>query len=106
MTPAISDIFAHAVIKDKLVLNIVDGLLGAFDGGPMYDPDGVWKYGGIFVSRDPVALDQFVLDTINEKRAEAKREQVSRLAGHISSSWRAGLGTNDSDEMDYQEIKV
>ena len=104
--PAISDIFAHAVIKDKLVLNIVDGLLGAFDGGPMYDPDGVWKYGGIFVSRDPVALDQFVLDTINEKRAEAKHEQVSRLAGHISSSWRAGLGTNDSDEMDYQEIKV
>ena len=104
--PAISDIFAHNAIKDKLVLNIVDGLLGAFDGGPTYDPDGTWKYGGIFVSRDPVACDQFILDTINEKRAEANREQVTRLAKYISSSWRAGLGTNDTDEMDYQEIKV
>ena len=104
--PAISDIFAHAVIKDKLVLNIVDGLLAAFDGGPTYDPDGTWKYGGIFVSSDPVALDQFVLDTINEKRQEVNLDKISRLAKYISSSWRAGLGTNDSDEMDYQEVKV
>ncbi|MCH8293603.1 DUF362 domain-containing protein [Candidatus Poribacteria bacterium] len=104
--PAISDIFAHAVIKDKLVLNIVDGLLAAFDGGPTYDPDGTWKYGGIFVSSDPVALDQFVLDTINEKRQEVNLDKITRLAKYISSSWRAGLGTNDSDEMDYQEVKV
>jgi uncharacterized protein (DUF362 family) len=104
--PAISDIFAHAVIKDKLVLNIVDGLLSAFDGGPTYDPDGTWKYGGIFVSSDPVALDQFVLDTINEKRQEVNLDTITRLAKYISSSWRAGLGTNDSDEMDYQEVKV
>ena len=104
--PAISDIFAHAVIKDKLVLNIVDGLLAAFDGGPTYDPDGTWKYGGIFVSSDPVALDQFVLDTINEKRQEVNLDKISRLAKYISSSWRAGLGTNDSDEMYYQEVKV
>ena len=103
---AISDIFAHAVIKDKLVLNIVDGLLSAFDGGPTYDPDGTWKYGGIFVSSDPVALDQFVLDTINEKRQEVNLDTITRLAKYISSSWRAGLGTNDSDEMDYQEVKV
>ena len=104
--PAISDIFAHAVIKDKLVLNIVDGLLAAFDGGPTYDPDGTWKYGGIFVSSDPVALDQFVLDTINEKRQEVNLDKITRLAKYISSSWRAGLGTNDSDEMYYQEVKV
>ena len=104
--PAISDIFAHAVIKDKLVLNIVDGLLAAFDGGPTYDPDGTWKYGGIFVSSDPVALDQFVLDTINETRQEVNLDTITRLAKYISSSWRAGLGTNDSGEMAYQEVKV
>ncbi|MCZ6680558.1 MAG: DUF362 domain-containing protein [Candidatus Poribacteria bacterium] len=104
--PAIGDIFAHSVIKDKLVLNIVDGLLAAFEGGPTYDPEGTWHYGGILVSPDAVALDQIALQTIDEKRKELKLASISRLAKYIRSAWRLGLGTNDLDEVDYQEVKV
>ena len=104
--PAIADIFAHAILKDKVVLNIVDGLLAAFDGGPTFDPDGVWQYGGILVSQDAVALDQIIFQTIEEKRKELKLGSLSRLAKYIRSSSRMGLGTNDLDEVDYQEIKV
>jgi len=105
--PAIGDIFAHPVIKDKLVLNIVDGLLAAFDGGPTYDPKGTWRYGGLLVSTDPVALDQIALKTIEEKREEVGlKEPINRLAKHISSSWRLRLGTNNLDEVDYQQVKV
>jgi hypothetical protein len=104
--PAISDVFAHVTIKDKLVLNIMDALSPAFDGGPVHDPNGVWEYGGIFVSRDPVAIDQLALDTINEKRQEVSLSRVDSLAKHVNSSWRAGLGTNNTDEMELQEVKV
>jgi uncharacterized protein (DUF362 family) len=102
--PAIADIFAHRVIKDKLVLNIVDGLLGAFDGGPTYDPNGVWKYGGILASEDPVALDQMIYQIIEEKRKDLT--PVARLVKYIRTASRAGLGTNNLDEMDYQQVKV
>ncbi len=104
--PAIADIFAHTVLKDKVVLNIVDGLLAAFDGGPTYDPDGVWQYGGLLVSQDPVALDQIVYQTIEEKRKELNLSSLSRLSKYIRSASRMDLGTNDLDEVDYKEVKV
>ncbi len=104
--PAIADIFAHTVLKDKVVLNIVDGLLAAFNGGPTYDPDGVWQYGGILVSEDPVALDQIIYQTIEEKRKELELPTLSRLSKYIRSASRMDLGTNDLDEVDYQEVKV
>ena len=68
--PAIADVFDHEILKDKVVLNIVDGLLASFDGGPVHDPKGEWKYGGILMSRDPVALDHVLLQSIGEKREE------------------------------------
>ena len=104
--PAIADIFAHTVLKDKVVLNIVDGLLAAFDGGPTYDPDGVWQYGSILVSQDPVALDQIIYQTIEEKRKELELSPLSRISKYIRSASRMDLGTNDLDEVDYQEVKV
>ena len=104
--PAIADIYAHTVLKDKVVLNIVDGLLAAFDGGPTYDPDGVWQYGGILVSQDPVALDQIVYQTVEEKRKELELPSISRISKYIRSASRMDLGTNDLDEVDYKEVKV
>ena len=104
--PAITEIFDHRIIKNKVVLNIVDGLLASFDGGPVFDPSGKWEYGGLLVSKDAVALDHLVLQTIGEKRDEMGLPSVTRLANHIRSSWRAGIGTNDVDDMDFQQVKV
>ena len=104
--PAISDVFDHEILRNKVVLNIVDGLLASYDGGPVYDPKGEWKYGGILMSRDPVALDQVLLQSIGEKREKMELPSITRLSNHIRSAWRAGIGTNDLDEMDIQQIKV
>ena len=104
--PAIADVFDHEILKDKVVLNIVDGLLASFDGGPVYDPKGEWKYGGILMSRDPVALDHVLLQSIGEKREKMELSSITRLSNHIRTAWRTGIGTNDLDEMDFQQIKV
>ncbi len=104
--PAIAEIFDHEILRDKVVLNIVDGLLASFDGGPVYDPKGEWKYGGILMSRDPVALDQVLLQSVGEKREEMDLPSITRLSNHIRTAWRAGIGTNDLDEMEFQQIKV
>ena len=104
--PAIAEIFDHAILRDKVVLNIVDGLLASFDGGPVYDPKGEWKYGGILMSRDPVALDQVLLQSVGDKREEMELPSITRLSNHIRTAWRAGIGTNDLDEMEFQQIKV
>ncbi len=104
--PAIAEVFDHEILRDKVVLNIVDGLLASFDGGPVYDPKGEWKYGGILMSRDPVALDQVLLQSVGDKREDMGLPSITRLSNHIRSAWRAGIGTNDLDEMDFQQLKV
>lgn len=104
--PAIAEIFDHEILRDKVVLNIVDGLLASFDGGPVYDPKGEWQYGGILMSRDPVALDQVLLQSVGDKREEMELPSITRLSNHIRTAWRAGIGTNDLDEMEFHQIKV
>lgn len=105
--PMIAEICAESALKDKLVLNILDGLRGGFDGGPGYKSDGMWKYNSLLFSTDPVALDRVGLEVIDTKRKEVKLEAMSSLAKHISTAWRLGLGTNDlRNDIDWKKITV
>ena len=102
--PMIADICAQTAIKDKLVLNIIDGLLGCFDGGPGYKPEGTWQSNILLFSADPVAIDRVGLEIIDAKRKEANLEAMSSLAKYISTAWRLGLGTNDLSEIDWDKV--
>lgn len=104
--PAIAEILEHKVLKDKLALNIVDGLVASFDRGPTYHAESTWKYGSLFVSADPVILDVLVLQTINQKREEMELDSVSKLANHINTASSVGLGTNTLDQADFQRVEI
>ena len=104
--PAIGEILEHKVIKEKLVLNIVDGLTASFDKGPTYHAESTWNYGTLFVSADPVILDVLVLQTINQKREEMELDSVSKFSNHINNASALGLGTNTLDQADLQSIEV
>ena len=104
--PAIAEILEHRVLKDKLALNIVDGLVASFDWGPTYHAESAWKYGSLFVGADPVILDVLVLQTINQKREEMELGSVSKLANHINTASALGLGTNTLDQADLQRVEV
>ena len=104
--PAIAEILEHKVLKDKLALNIVDGLVASFDRGPTYHAESTWKYGSLFVSEDPVILDVLVLQTVNQKREEMELDSVSKLANHINTASGVGLGTNTLDQADLQRVEI
>ncbi len=104
--PAIGEILEHKVLKDKLTLNIVDGLLASFDRGPTYHAESTWQYGSLFVSADPVILDVLVLQTVNQKREEMALDSVSKFANHINSASSLGLGTNTLDQADLRQVEV
>ena len=104
--PAIAEILEHKVLKDKLVLNIVDGLVASFDRGPTYHAESAWKYGSLFVGADPVILDVLVLQTVNQKREELELGSVSKLANHINTASVLGLGTNTLDQADLRRVEI
>ena len=104
--PAIGEILEHKVLKEKLILNIVDGLVASFDKGPTYHPESTWKYGSLFVSTDPVILDVLVLQTVNQKREELSLDSVSKFANHINTASKLGLGTNTLDQAELRQVEV
>jgi len=63
-----AEVCAFPPIRDKVVLNIVDGLRGCFNGGPGANPQFICNYNTIMVGTDPVAIDRIGHDIIVKKR--------------------------------------
>ena len=98
--PAIADICAMPQVRGKLVLNVMDGLVGGYAGGPAFKPQYSWNYGGLLFSRDPVAVDVVALELLEAKRREAKVSAIGSQAGHITAAGRLGLGQSDRDKIE------
>jgi len=65
-----TEVLAHPVIRDKLVLNITDGLRAQYDGGPMPAAQFTYIYNTIFFASDPFALDMICHNLLVTKRKE------------------------------------
>ena len=99
--PAIEEICASSPqIRRTLVLNIIDGLVAGFAGGPSFKPQYSAPYGGLYFSRDPVALDVVSLELLEAKRKAARIPAIADNASHIAYSARLGLGQSDRTKID------
>jgi len=63
-----AEVCAFAPLRDKVVLNITDGLKGCFNGGPGANPQFICNYNTVLAGSDPVAMDRIAYDIIAEKR--------------------------------------
>jgi len=65
----IPQVVAHPILRQKCVLQILDGIKGVFQKGPFgRDPEFTWEYNALFFATDPVALDHVAWDIIDAKR--------------------------------------
>ncbi|MCK5558077.1 MAG: DUF362 domain-containing protein [Candidatus Hydrogenedentes bacterium] len=105
--PYIADLNAHPLIKDKMRLVVADALLGVYDGGPSYRPDGAWRYAGVLAATDPVAIDRVGANIVEAKRVEEGKpslKDAGREPTHIHTAARLGLGRDEPDKIDVIEV--
>jgi uncharacterized protein (DUF362 family) len=100
-----AEVCAFAPLRDKVVLNICDGLRGCFNGGPAANPQFICSYNSILVSSDPVAMDRIGYDIIAEKRiAEGLQKTATPdVLTFLKMSTALGLGVSDKEKI---ELKV
>ncbi len=68
-------------LRDKTVLNIVDGMIGCYDGGPGANAQFITEFNRILVGTDAVATDRVGYDIILAKRlAEGVQKKESPRA--------------------------
>jgi hypothetical protein len=92
--PFLAEIYADAVIRDKVVLTILDALFVQYAGGPFPNPSGAVDNGALFASRDPVAIDATLLEMIEELRISSKLPSARERGGHVETAARFGLGNS------------
>jgi uncharacterized protein (DUF362 family) len=106
------------VIRNKVVLNILDGVKGLYHGGPSARPQFVWEHKTIYFATDPVALDRVCWKVVDEQRARVGMKPVAvdppdqfstflhRQPEHVEIAGAMGLGEWDEKKIDLRRIRL
>src|SRR5258708_1896185 len=117
-------------LRSRTVLNIMDGLRGVWHGGP-FSRDKRYRFypKQMKFGTDPVAIDRFLIDVIDNKRkqegaisvwdrddknmgtsadwqANPSVNRYYRETGHIEYASRLGLGVYDTSKIQHTEITI
>ena len=92
----------------QFILNILDGMIGCFDGGPAANPQFICQYNSILAGTDPVAVDVVGYRMILEKRiAEGvQKEEQKGARAFMEMAETLGLGIADPQKIDLHEINL
>lgn len=103
-----AEVCAFSPIRDKVVLNICDGLRGCFNGGPGANPQFICNYHTLLASSDPVAMDRIAYDIIAEKRiAEGlQKAPAPESLTFLKMAAALGLGVAEKDRIDVRSFNL
>lgn len=106
------------VIRQKVVLHVLDGVLGAYHGGPGRKVGKyMWEHKTMYFATDPVALDKIGWKIIDEKRKEMGMRPVGDAPPdedstfyrmqpeHVEIAAALGLGLFADDQIDWRQFK-
>ncbi len=103
-----AEVCAFAPLRDKVILNITDGLRGCFNGGPGANPQFICNYYTILAGSDPVAMDRIAYDIIAEKRiAEGLLKAPNPdVLTFLKMSSDLGLGIWEKDKIELSMLNL
>jgi len=92
-----TEVLAFPALRDKLVLNVTDGLRGQYDGGPDGNANFVYDHQTIYLATDPFALDMTCHNLLLAKRKEmaVQVNEHPRFTDYLRYAERLGLGIAD-----------
>ncbi len=100
-----TEVVAFPAIRDKVVLNITDGLRAQYDGGPGPNSQFVYDYNTMYFATDPFASDMICHNALVEKRKEMKVDvnEHPRYTDYLRYGERLGLGIADVEKISVVE---
>jgi len=96
-----TEVIAAPVLRDKLALNITDGLRAQYDGGPDKNAQFVYDNHALYFATDPFALDMMCHQELAAKRKE-KGVNVNdnpRFSEYLRYAETLGLGVVAADKL-------
>ena len=103
--PEIPEAYADPRLGDKVVFQLMDGLVALYAGGPVGDANYAVNFGTLYASKDPVAVDAIALRKIDEWRATAQLEPASKTAKYVQTAFTYGLGNADLSKIEVVNVR-
>ncbi|MGQ9919144.1 MAG: DUF362 domain-containing protein [Bryobacteraceae bacterium] len=114
--PAVVD---HRIFRQKVVLNIIDGIKGAYHGGPARrTAKYLWEHKTLYFGTDPVALDRIGWNVLDMKRGQMGMQPIALAPDdqdsnfirmqpeHVELAAMLGLGEADESKIDLRRIRL
>ena len=102
--PYLAEIYADDMIRGKVVLTILDGLILQYAGGPFPNPGFSIANHTLYASKDPVAIDATAARLLNENRSPAKLPTLEKMTHWLESASVIGLGKYKESDIDLVPI--
>jgi hypothetical protein len=101
-----TEVLAFPVLRDKLVLNITDGLRAQYDGGPGPLAQATWFLNSLYFATDPFALDMTCHNLLLQKRKEMKVQvnEHPKYTEYLRYAQRLGLGIADPARIAFTQV--
>jgi uncharacterized protein (DUF362 family) len=98
--------FPH--LRDKVVINIGDGLRACYDGGPGANPKFIWDANVMFFGTDPVAVDAVAHDFIVKERMKRGVQPLDdkKRRAFLDLGEKLGLGVSDLAKIQVKEVRL
>ena len=103
-----AEVCAFPPLRDKVVLNIVDGIKGCYNGGPAANEQFITEYKSVLIGTDPVAVDRIGYEIILKKRIEEKiqKEESSKGKIFLELAQNLQLGIADLNKIDLKKVNL
>src|SRR5438445_7220830 len=101
---SITMIYTNPMTSQKVVLNVLDGLMPQYGGGPQSQPNFALHHATLYASKDPVALDAIALKRLDQWRAKENFPPVGRLASYVQTATTLGLGNSDLSRIEVKNV--
>ena len=100
-----TEVLAFPVMRDKLVLNVTDGLRAQYDGGPGPLAQATWFLNSLYFATDPFALDMTCHNLLLAKRKEMKVQvnEHPKYTEYLRYAQRLGLGIADPAKIAFTQ---
>ena len=103
-----TEVLAAPCVRDKLVLNVTDGIRGQYDGGPMGNERFTYPWHALYFATDPFALDMVCHRQIVEKRKamHVKVNEDPRFTDYLRLAETLGLGVAEPARIRHVTVQA
>lgn len=103
-----AEVCAFPPVRDKVVLNIVDGLRGCYEGGPGANPQFIYNFNTMLIGSDAVAVDRIGYDIVLAKRMKEGVQEEEKPTGikFMELAEKLELGVADPQKIKKLELDV